>query len=55
MKWTCFSGEILVVGGWLDWMILVVFSNLGEPMILWSLPLRPQALKGVEESEKNYT
>ena len=26
--------EILVVGGWLDWMILEVFSNLGDSMIL---------------------
>ena len=25
--------EILVVGGWLDWMILEVFSNLGDSMI----------------------
>ena len=24
--------EILVVGGWLDWMILVAFSNLGDSM-----------------------
>ena len=28
-----FSGEI-VVGGWLDWMTLEVFSNLGDSMIL---------------------
>ena len=28
------SGEILVVGGWLDWMILEVFSNPGDSMIL---------------------
>lgn len=26
--------EILVTGGWLDWMILEVISNLGDPMIL---------------------
>ena len=25
--------EILVVGGWLDWMNLEVFSNLGDSMI----------------------
>jgi len=25
---------ILVVGGWLDWKILEVFSNLGSSMIL---------------------
>ena len=25
---------ILVIGGWLDWMILEVFSNLGDSMIL---------------------
>jgi len=25
-----FSGEILVVGGWLDWMILDLFSNFGD-------------------------
>jgi len=25
---------ILVVGGWLDWMILEVFPNLGDSMIL---------------------
>jgi len=24
----------LVMGGWLDWMILWVFSNLGDSMIL---------------------
>ena len=29
-----FSGEILVVGGWLDLMILEVFSNFGDSMIL---------------------
>jgi len=28
-----FSGDILVVGGWLDWMILEVFSNLGDSMV----------------------
>ena len=28
-----FSGEILVIGGWLDWMILEGFSNLGDSMI----------------------
>jgi len=27
-----FSGEILAVGGWLDWMILEVFSSLGDSM-----------------------
>ena len=27
---TRFSGEIFVVGGWLDWMVLEVFSSLGE-------------------------
>jgi len=30
---TWFSGEILVVGGWLDWMIFEVFSNLGHSTI----------------------
>mgnify|MGYP001855807810 CR=1 FL=1 len=25
--------EILVVGGWLDWMISEVFSNLGDSMV----------------------
>ena len=30
---TRFSGEILVVGGWLDWMILEAFSNLGDFMM----------------------
>jgi len=30
-----FSGEILMVGGWLDWVILEAFSNLGDSMILW--------------------
>lgn len=29
-----FSGEIVVVGGQLDWMILEVLSNLGDPVIL---------------------
>ena len=28
------SWEILVIDGWLDWMILEVFSNLGDSMIL---------------------
>ena len=28
------------MGGWLDWVILWVFSNLGDSMILWfQLPL----------------
>ena len=31
---TRFSGEIVVAGGWLDWMILEVVSNLGDSMIL---------------------
>jgi len=26
--------EILVIGGWLDWMFLEVFSNLGDSVIL---------------------
>jgi len=32
--------ELLVMGGWLDWVILCVFSNLGDSLILWfySLP-----------------
>ena len=25
--------ELLVIGGWLDWMILEVFSNLGVSVI----------------------
>jgi len=28
------KGEILVVGGWLNWMILEVFSNLDDSVIL---------------------
>ena len=28
------SWDILVVGAWLDWMNLEVFSNLGDSMIL---------------------
>ena len=31
---TWVSGEIVVVGGQLDWMILEVFSNLGDSMSL---------------------
>jgi len=31
--WDVVQWEILVVGGWLDWMILEVFSNLGNSMI----------------------
>ena len=27
--------ELLVMGGWLGWVILWVFSNLGDSMILW--------------------
>lgn len=27
-------GELLVTGGWLDWMILQTFSNLGNSVIL---------------------
>ena len=27
--------QILVIGEWLDWMILEVFSNLGDSMILF--------------------
>jgi len=27
--------ELLVMGKWLDWVILGVFSNLGDSMILW--------------------
>ena len=26
---------ILVIGGWLDWVILEVFSSLGDSMIIW--------------------
>jgi len=29
------SGNLLVAGGRLDWMILEVFCNLGDSMILW--------------------
>jgi len=29
VKWA-----ILVIGGWLDWMILELFSNLDDSMIL---------------------
>jgi len=28
----------LVMGGWLDWVILWVFSNLGDSMILKTQP-----------------
>jgi len=28
------NGDILVVGGWLDWMTLEVFSSLCDSMIL---------------------
>jgi len=31
---TWFGGEILVIGGGLDWMILEAFSYLGDSMIL---------------------
>ena len=31
---TWFSGKILVVGGWLDKMILEIFSNLGDSMMI---------------------
>ena len=31
---TVFNGEILVVGGLLDWIILEVFSSIGGSMIL---------------------
>jgi len=30
-----FIGIILVIGGWLDWMILEVFSNIGDSTILY--------------------
>ena len=29
------SGEILVVGGWLDWITLEVFSNLGDSLTVF--------------------
>jgi len=32
--WIWFSGETLVVGGQLDWVILKFFSNHGDSMIL---------------------
>ena len=32
---TWFNGEILVVGGRLNWMILEVFSSLGDSVILF--------------------
>ena len=32
--WHTVLWKILVTGGWLDWMILEVFSKLGDPMIL---------------------
>ena len=31
----------MVVGGWLDWMILVIFSNLNDSMMLGSSALVP--------------
>ena len=49
------SWEILVIAGWLDWMILEVFSSLGDSVILngiwisaWNFLLQPkQALAGI--------
>jgi len=29
-------GNLLVIGGWSDWMILEIFSNFGDSMILSS-------------------
>ena len=29
-----FSGEMLAVGGWVDWMILEVLPNIGESVIM---------------------
>ena len=34
LKDVWFNGVILVVGGQLDWVILDIFSNLGDSMIL---------------------
>ena len=34
----------MVVGGWLDWMILEVFFNLGDPMITETKPRRRNAV-----------
>ena len=39
-----FSGEILVVGGRLDWTILEVFSNLGGSVILYFCSSRWRSL-----------
>jgi len=36
-----YSGKISVIGGRLDWMILEVFSNLDDSMILWLSDLKP--------------
>ena len=36
------SEEILVVGGWLDCVILEGFSNLSDSMITWDHPRRLQ-------------
>ena len=36
---------MLVVGGWLDWMILEVLSNLGDSMILQFYAVQHQALE----------
>ena len=45
-KCCTFSGAILVIGGHLDWMILEVFSNLGDSTILWSLSASLQHEEG---------
>jgi len=34
-------GELLVMGGWLDWVILWVVSKLGDSMILIMLEAMP--------------
>jgi len=40
------SGEMLVVGGWLHWMILEVFSNLGDSVVVWNSSLLMKADDG---------
>ena len=48
-----------MIGGGLDWMILEVFSNLGDPVILWKvlsccneLPREALALPSLEVSKR---
>jgi len=42
--------EILVVCGWLDWMVLEVFSNLGDSVIIKTIPADKIHNSGLEVS-----